>query len=82
MTSCEFSQHLAFNDERVGTCHINEYDSQLLTRRGLRRDVKRERYGASIRLPTLQCIKTCKGQQRSPAVPDLEYHERHLRLFV
>ena len=82
MTSCQFCKHLTFDDERVWTRYVNEYDGQLLARCGLRGDVDRDRNRASIRLPTLQCIKACEGQQRSPTVPHLKYHERHLRLFV
>ena len=74
MAGCKFCQHLAFEYERLWTRHINEYDRQLLAPRGLRGDIDGDRYRASIRLPALQCIKTCKGKQRTPPVPHLEDH--------
>lgn len=82
MTRCQLGKYLVFDDERVRTRYINEDDGQLLALRGLRGGVDRDRYRASIRLPTLQRIKACEGEQRSPAIAYLEYHQRHLRLFV
>jgi len=82
MTRCQFGKNLAFDDQWVWARYINEHDGQFLAFRGLRGDVDRDWYRASIRLPTLQRIKACEGQQRSPAVSHLEYHQRHLRLFV